>query len=167
MSLASRLSRRLVSRAIQGVVLAGLALAGCAPERPTYEAVADVKQLMATVVEPAADVYWDAVGAIDDLEGSHEFAPTTDAQWEAVRNAAVVMAESGNLLLVPGRARQGRLWTDLARAMIARGREALAAAEARDPAAVFKAGGEVYLVCSQCHAAYAPQAQRFSGEKEG
>jgi len=144
-----------------------LALSGCAPDPPPYQAVVDVKQLMHAVVEPSAEAYWDAVGTVVDLEGTHDFAPSTDAEWEAVRNAAVVMAESGNLLLMPGRAREGELWVELTQQMIARSREALAAAEARDPAAVFETGGEVYGVCNACHAAYAPQSQRFHTESGG
>ncbi len=137
-----------------------LTICGCAPEPPPFDEVADVRQLMLTVVEPAADVYWDSVGTIMDLNGTEEIAPSTTAEWEAVRNAAVVIAESGNLLLMPGRSQEGEQWTELAKALIASGKQALAAAEARDPAAVFDAGGEVYLVCSECHAAFAPDALR-------
>ncbi len=135
---------------------------GCTPEPPPFDEVADVRQLMLTVLDPAADVYWDSVGTIMDLDGTKEIAPATMAEWEAVRNAAMIIAESGNLLLTPGRAKEGEQWTELAQALISTGRQALAAAEARDAEAVFTAGGEVYLVCSDCHAAFAPDALRSS-----
>ena len=77
-----------------------------------------------------------------------------------MRNAAIIIAESGNLLLMPGRVHEDARWTELSLALIARGREALIAAENRDPDAVFNAGGEVYLVCAECHAAFAPDALR-------
>jgi len=137
-----------------------LATTGCSPKPLPFEEVADTRQLMLTVVDPAARVYWGSVGIVMDVNGTEEIAPATVAEWEAVRNAAMVIAESGNLLLMPGRAQAGERWTSLAQALIARGRQALAAAEARDPAAVFDAGGEIYLVCSDCHATFAPAAQR-------
>jgi hypothetical protein len=117
--------------------------------------VADVAQLMAAVVEPAAEVYWDAVGTIVDSAGEHSFAPETAAEWVAVRNSAYVVAESGNLLLMSGRAFDAGDWVRMSREMIAAGRRALAAAEAQDPDAVFDAGAELYGTCTACHAKYA------------
>lgn len=135
-----------------------LMIAGCAPEPEPYETVADVQQLMLTIVAPAAAVYWDSVGTVMTLEGTEEISPTTFQEWEAVRNAAITVAESGNLLLMPGRLQDDAQWSELSLAMIASGRDALAAAQARDAEAVFEAGGELYTVCNDCHAAFAPEA---------
>ena len=58
--------------------VASALLLGCAPDAPdssNYEAVADVQELMLTVLEPAAEAYWDAVGWIIDETGEHEIAP--------------------------------------------------------------------------------------------
>ena len=140
----------------------GTLLSGCAPEPPPFEEVADVKQLMNSVIDPAAEVYWDAVGTIIDLNGTEEIAPGTDEEWQAVRNAAIVIAESGNLLMLEGRRQGGVEWMALSRALIEVGREALEAAEAEDTAAVFDAGAEVYYACSRCHATYAPDTLRPS-----
>ena len=117
---------------------------------------------MLAVIDPAADIYWSSVGTIMDENGTEEISPTTTAEWAAVRHAATILAESGNLLLMPGRAQADEQWTRLAQAMITTGRQALAAAESRDSAAVFDAGGEIYLVCSECHTAFAPDALRSS-----
>jgi hypothetical protein len=137
-----------------------LAVTGCAPEPVPFEEVADVRQLMLAVIDPAAKVYWESVATIMTLEGTEEIAPKTFAEWQAVRNAAMTVAESGNLLLTPGRRQDDADWTRLSQALIASGREALLAAEARDPDAVFEAGGEIYLVCAECHTAFAPDALR-------
>jgi hypothetical protein len=131
-----------------------------APPPPPYRPVADLKQLMATVVEPAAEVYWDAVGTIVDEKGTIEIEPTTVEEWDAVRNAAYVVAESGNLLMMPTRARDGGEWMTLSRAMIDVGRRAITAAESRDKQAVFDVGAEVYDACTACHAKYAVELQR-------
>ena len=62
-----------------------LLLPGCGrPPAPSpFQPVADVKQLMAAVLEPAADVYWDAVGTVDDKAGSVEHAPAGKEEWDA------------------------------------------------------------------------------------
>lgn len=141
------------------VTLATL-LSGCNPEAQPFVEVADVKQLMISVVEPAAEVYWDAVGTIIDKNGIEEFAPSTTEEWQEVRNAAMVIAESGNLLMMESRIQGGVEWIALSRALIEVGRQALEAAEAEDAAAVFDAGAEVYYACSNCHVTYAPDTIR-------
>lgn len=143
-------------------------LVACAPEGPEpYEAVADVRGLMLSVIEPAAEVYWDAVGTIIDTVGTTELAPRTEEEWAAVRNAAVVMAESGNLLMMGDRSLDDGAWMAMSRAMLDVGRRAMAAAEARDPDAVFEVGGEVYEVCTNCHATYALETLRPSDARSG
>ena len=140
-------------------------LPACAPdtsESLPFDAVADGRQLMVSVIEPAAEVYWDAVGVIMDLEGTHEIEPQSEEEWEAVENAAWVLAESGNLLLMEERAQGREHWIAMSRAMTEVGRRAVDAAVARDPEAVFDIGAEVYFVCVGCHAAYAAQTIRPS-----
>ncbi|MDE0475252.1 MAG: hypothetical protein OXI50_11870 [Gammaproteobacteria bacterium] len=146
------------------LVLTLLAPLGCTdtPEPSPFAAVADSRQLMLSVIEPAAEVYWDAVGVIMDEEGTHHIEPVGAAEWEAVENAAFVLAESGNLLLLEDRAQGRDHWRAMSRAMIEIGRRAVEAARARDPDAVFEVGGEVYLVCTGCHAVYAAETLRPS-----
>ncbi len=151
------------------VLPAGLAalavLSGCAtdePEPPPFAAVADDRQLMVSVLEPAAETYWDAVGVIVDEKGTHEIEPRSDEEWEAVVNAAYQLAESGNLLLVEERARGREHWVAMSRSMIEVGRRAIEAAEARDPEAVFDMGAELYFVCTGCHSVYAAGTLRPS-----
>jgi hypothetical protein len=117
---------------------------------------------MTAVLEPAAEIYWDAVGTVVDERGTTEFAPQTSAEWEAVRNSAYVIAESGNLLMMGSRVRDAGEWMTMSRALVDIGKRALQAAEARDKAAVFDVGGEVYEACSKCHAKYAVELLRPS-----
>jgi len=137
-------------------------LAACAdnPEPPAFVAVADSRQLMVSVIEPAAEVYWDAVGVIMDEEGTQEIEPRTPEEWEAVENAAWVLAESGNLLLLDDRAQGRGHWIAMSGSMIEVGRRAVDAAAAKDPQAVFDMGAEVYFVCTGCHAVYATETLR-------
>ena len=140
--------------------------AGCNPPEPapapTAQPVADVQQLMNMILEPAAESYWDAVGWIVDLNGTTEVRPKTAEEWDAVRNAAYVVAESGNLLMMDGRALDRGQWLTLSQGLVDVGKRAIAAAEARDPEAVFTVGGDVYEACTACHARYATQTLRPS-----
>ena len=144
--------------ALFGVVF--LAACSSSPSAPPYRPVADVKQLMATVVEPAAEVYWDAVGTIIDQNGTIEIEPQSVEEWDAVRNAAYVVAESGNLLMMPSRAKDAGDWMTMSQQMIDVGQRAIKAAEARNKTAVFDVGADVYDACTNCHAKYAVELQR-------
>ena len=136
-----------------GFVVSAAACAG--PTPPPIRPVADVKQLMQFVVEPAADLYWDGVGTIIDQSGVTEFKPETQGEWDALVNSAYTIAESGNLLMIGARPKDAGEWMQLSRAMVDVGEKAIRAAESHDPQAVFDVGAEVYDTCTACHAKYA------------
>ena len=146
--------------------LAVLALCaiGCTGEKKAIGplAVADVKQVMSIMLEPAAETYWDAVGTIIDTTGTTEIAPKNAEEWVEVWRAALVVAESGNLLMVEGRARDRDQWMRLAQGMVDAGSRAATAALTRDPAKVFEAGGVMYEACTACHSRYVPEILRPS-----
>jgi cytochrome c556 len=146
---------------LAALLLAAL-LGGCRDASPTpYRLVADVQQLMLFILEPAAEVYWDAVGTILDQEtGTLEITPQDDEEWEQVASAAYMVAESGNLLMMQGRAMDDQAWISMSQALVETGRRAIAAAESKDPPAVFDAGAEIYYACTACHAAYAVETLR-------
>jgi cytochrome c5 len=81
-----------------------------------------------------------------------------------VRNSAAVIAESGNLLMMPGRAFDQDQWMKDARSMIDAAMTAREAAEAKDVPALFDAGGAVYEACTACHSKYALGLKRTDGE---
>jgi hypothetical protein len=146
------------------VPLSVLGLFGCSsaqppaapapPVAPPFNTVTDLKQLMSWVIDPSTDVVWAAVGTIVTTEGRQEIAPRTDDEWTAVRNSAAIVAESGNLLMLPGRARNQDDWMVKARGLIDAASEAVKAAEAKDTEALFTAGGDIYQACTDCHAKY-------------
>jgi hypothetical protein len=136
-----------------------------APPPPPYKPVADLKQLMAHVVEPAADEYWDAVGWIDDAQGTVEIEPQTQEEWDAVRNHAYAITESGNLMMLPTRAKDADEWMRLSVALIDAGQRAIRAAEQKNKQAVFDTGAEIYEACTNCHAKYAVELQRPNAMK--
>lgn len=149
-------------RAVAVLTAAMLATACAQPadDASRYMPLGDVQQLMAYLVEPAAEVYWDAVGVIVDEEGEHQLAPTTDEEWLAVSSAAYTVAEAGNLMMMPGYALDDGAWITMSQALVEVGRRAVEAADARSLDAVFDMGAEVYYVCTNCHATYAAETLR-------
>ena len=133
---------------------------GGGPQPPPFKPVADNQQLMEGVIEPAADVIWDSVGTIITSAGEENIRPKSDEEWEAVRNAALTLTESGNLLMMVPRAVDGDEWMRLCQAMIDTGTAAVRAAESKNPDQVFDAGAEIYAVCTNCHSKYEPSIVR-------
>ncbi len=137
--------------------LAALMCSACEPSvaPPTYDTSLDMKQLMRHVLEPASDVVWDSAGFVVDAEGEHSLAPTNDEEWAAVKAAGAMIVESGNVLMLPGRAPDAD-WEEFSRALSTVGHKVMAAADAQDDAAVFEHGATLYSVCVACHQIHAP-----------
>lgn len=125
-----------------------------------FNSVMSVLELMQAVVVPAAETYWSSVQITVDETGEHEFFPESDAEWTAVRLAALTIAESGNLMMIEPREVDKGPWRLYSRELIDAGIAAAAAAEAKDTDAVFAAGEQVYNVCSACHMRYTPGLRR-------
>jgi hypothetical protein len=121
---------------------------------PPFKPVASVKELMVSIVDPAADVVWDSVGTVISEEGVDEWYPKTEEEWAKVRNSAVVIMESGNLLMIGDRARDKLVWMELSQALVDAGAAAVKAADSRDPEAVFAVGETIYVACDRCHNLY-------------
>jgi hypothetical protein len=149
-------------RQIGWIVLGAAIATGCSggPQPPPFKPIADNQQLMEAVIEPAADVVWDSVGTIITSAGEENIRPKTDEEWEAVRNAAMTLTESGNLLMMVPRVKDGDEWMRLCQAMIDTGQAAVRAAEAKNPDQMFDAGAEIYAVCTNCHSKYEPSIVR-------
>ncbi len=141
-----------------------LALAACTGSEQeaatTYQPTGDLADLMNGVVEPAAEVIWDAVGVIVDAEGEHQLAPQTEEDWLMLRFAAYTVAESGNLLMMPERALDQGAWVTMSQQLVEMGQRAIEATDARNLDAIFDVGAEIYYVCTNCHGAYAMETLR-------
>jgi len=155
------------------IMLAAVALCGCGSETPVpaassaptaaeFRETTDVKQLMNWIMEPSADVIWESVGTVVTEAGQQDLRPETDEQWTAIRDAAAIVAESGNLLLTPGRIRDTGDWMKHSHELTKAAQAVIAAAEAKDVDGLFTTGGDLYLVCSACHAQYAIALQKVN-----
>ena len=151
---------RLILRLVPLITLLSVGCEGAPeptePTGPPFKPVADVQQLMEMVLDPAADVVWESVGTIITAERTEEIFPRNDEEWAVVRNSAMVIAESGNLLMVEGRSEDVAAgpWMIMSQALVDAGVAAFEAAETKDPEAVFAVGEQIYNACETCHVLY-------------
>ena len=142
------------------VPLGAVSAFGCSPAPgPPFKPVADVQQLMEMMVDPAADLVWDAVGTVITAEERNHWSPQTDEEWTAVRNSALVLMESGNLLMIGSRAKDQGDWIKASQAMVDAATVAFRAAEAKNVDALIEAGDQIYATCEGCHSRYLEGAE--------
>src|SRR6185503_16338413 len=77
--------------------------APAAQTEPAFRLTGTIKEIMDSVVDPNADVLWDAVSTTINREGITEKLPRTDEDWKMVRRSAVALVEATNLLVMDGR----------------------------------------------------------------
>ena len=122
-----------------------------------------VKDVMNYIMMPSAAGVWNAVATVTDQTGVHEIRPKNDEEWNRVIGAATELAETPNLLMIPGRKRcvggeiPAAFKTDFAR----KAREvteaaniALIAAKKHDVDALAEAGERIDVACDECHERY-------------
>ncbi len=106
-----------------------------------------MRQIMLGVVAPTSDVIFKVPNQ----------APKNDKEWKAVQDSALTLAEAGNLLLIPGRARDTGDWTKFAKSLVSQGSKAFKAANAKDAKSLEGIGNDIDQVCEDCHAKYLPK----------
>ena len=126
-----------------------------APPAPTYHPIATTKELM-QAMDPIADEFWDVVGTVVTKDGTFEKAPANDDEWAAVRNHAVILSETGSMLLFPSRSGGAAEWIKQANALIDTTQRSIKAIDAKDKDALFNVGAEVYDSCTNCHRQFMP-----------
>ena len=99
---------------------------------------------MVKIIYPASD----AIFYITTRE------PKTEAEWGDLQGKALAVAESANLLMMPGRARDQDRWMQDAKLMLDAGRAAFRAAKAKDVAALDALNDQLYTSCTSCHSHY-------------
>lgn len=113
------------------------------------------QQLMANVVQPTTEIYWDSVQYISDENGNHDIFPQTDEEWKRTKDAATEIGRLSRLLrTAPYAEGRGEDWVQIATSLEEVSKMAEQAAEERDVEKVFEVGGTIYNVCSACHMVY-------------
>lgn len=108
---------------MQTVIVMILLLASTAmAQAPTSQPVGTILQLMKAMVIPSSDVIFNIPSQ----------APKEDKEWAAVQNSALILAESGNLLMMAGRSKDNGEWMKDSRVLVDAGTAAFKAANAKD-----------------------------------
>ena len=124
---------------------------------PAAAPVATIKQIMGSITGPAAAAVYNSVGTVISAEGIKDTAPQNDDEWTALASQAAALVESGNLLLVPGRAIDSGNWVKMTQDFIDKSKLAIKAAEDKSTEGILAAGSEINVTCDNCHATYMRQ----------
>lgn len=141
--------------------LAILLLAGAAiAQTPAYKAppYGNLKQVMRSVPLPNSDIIF----------GVQSKPPKSDADWQAVENAAVAIEETTTLILEPGRLRsngrpvpvQAADYIKYAQALVPAGAKCLKAAQMKNAEAVGDCTDLLSEACDNCHKVYRDVPQK-------
>lgn len=117
-----------------------------APERPPIRNVGSMSDLMVKIIYPASD-------ALFYIESR---TPTTDAEWTILEGQALMVAESANLLMLPGRARDQQQWLADSKLMLEAGAAAVKAVKTRNVDGIVALSDQLMASCTSCHKHYRP-----------
>lgn len=122
-------------------------------------AVGTIDDLMVYILYPTAD----------PLFYINPDPPPTDEQWKDLQGKALLLAEAGNLLMMPGRmdtccaiptsirpTTNPEKWMSDAKVLVEAGAAAFAATRKKDVDAVLELNEQLYNACVQCHADFRP-----------
>ena len=115
-----------------------------------FHPVGNMSQLMIDIIYPTSD----AIFYVD------RDPPKTEKQWNDLRAQALMLAESGNLLLMEGRARDQKNWVLDAKMMLDIGEKAFHAAQAHDLDGIRALNDSLNAACVTCHQQYRPGYHR-------
>ena len=135
---------------------------------PAQQVHADLNQLMRGVLYPAANVVFfaqaDNPGDVKPIPGNDPSMATdpltsTFGGWVAVENAALALAESANLLSIPGRKCSNGVpvpttdpaWATFAQDVRDNSMKAYAAAQAKDQDKIIAVSETLSASCAGCH----------------
>jgi hypothetical protein len=130
-----------------GIFLAGGIIALAQAPSEAFPPAASVKQLMLDLIHPSSN---------DILLAIYRGGPQNEKDWAVVRRSAVTLAESGNMLMMAGRARDQGDWMKDAKLLVDAGNAAYKAAQAKDGNALAALAGAVDASCTTCHKQYRP-----------
>jgi len=121
---------------------------------PVAAPIATIKQIMMGITGPAATTIYNSVGTVISVEGVKETAPQNDEEWAALAATAASLAESGNLMLTPGRAIDNGDWVKMTQDFIDKSTAAMKAAEQKSTEAILSTGSDLNGTCDTCHEKY-------------
>jgi cytochrome c556 len=118
-------------------------------------ALANVRELHDIMISPASDAVFDATAR----------QPLDEKGWTTARNQALVLGESGNLLMVGSRVRDNGKWMKMSRALVNAAAQAAAAAQKKDAKALEVATDAITVACMECHRPYRDQGRQMGAPR--
>jgi len=166
-----------MSRAGVVVVIAVLAAASCRAPDPPEAATAFTPQPYGNLAQVMRGVPFTFSNIVNDAQSTDPGAPRDAAQvtssatetfknvyggWQEVENSALALAESANLLMIPGRLCengkpvpvQDEKYRKAAEGLAAAGRAAYDAARSKSLDAMVQVSETVAVACANCHEPY-------------
>src|SRR5688572_18791339 len=141
----------MIMRIVAALLSASLLVAGCSSpaemDAGPFKAVGNVPELMRALTIPSSDATFKAQGET----------PPDAAGWARLQTHALILAESGNLLMIGERARDTGTWRKDALALIDASVLAVNAARARNVEQFGRAADAIYNACEGCHEDYLPK----------
>ena len=89
--------------------------------------------------------------------------PKNDIEWNELQGKALALAEFGNLMMMPGRARDQDQWLRDAKLLAEAGAAALKFAKAKDVDGIVGLNEQLVMSCTSCHMHYRPNYGRRRG----
>ena len=152
-------------------------------DEATFTPVLSIRELMTHIIDPTADLIFDAAVVDVSSSGTTTTAPVSDEDWLKVERGILTLAEASNLLkmprpVAPAGAKeepadpgkpppelppaeiQGMIdrdrarWNQHADALRTVALASMALVKGRDPEALFKVGGDLDNACEACHLEY-------------
>jgi hypothetical protein len=118
-----------------------------------------VKELMANLVDPTADVVWESVGTIYTKEGVFEKAPQRRRMERRPRQRGHA-GRGRQPADDAGALRRKRGMGQAGAGVIVQSQRAIKAAEAARQRRVFNTGADIYEACVNCHKRFDPRLPR-------
>jgi hypothetical protein len=114
-----------------------------------------MKQFMNAVISHGAFEIWKRQGYISDEKGFRSLFPKNDEEWKEAEDSALRLAETSNLLLIPGRRVEAQDWTDGVMDVRKAALNIATVAKTKNEDAFMNAGVELDQACESCHKRYA------------
>lgn len=128
-------------------VLLTAAGAVVAQTQDAAQPVGTMADVMTSMVYPAAN---------DLLLSIARGGPQNEKEWMAVQRSAVLLGESGNVLMMRSRARDQGEWITDAKTLVDAGTAAYRAARSKDVNALTALEAPINASCVSCHKQYRP-----------
>ncbi len=127
--------------------------------------LAQAPAVQAPVIKPIGTVDDLMIGIIWSLSDEVFYitirtTPQTDEEWRLFQGKMLMLAESANLLMMPGRARDQNGWMKDAQRLQDAGAAAFKAAKSRDIEKIAALSDDMYAACVACHNDYRPNYRK-------